>query len=190
MKQVSTRSLFHQWNVCRGSQAAPERTQFDLAACDDVLGDAFVLNGDSLGTLRLGFAGTRLCNLFGTDLRGQQWPGVWEPDARSELADFIRFAIDEQVGTVAGVGARTAFGTQWLELVILPFMPVAGVPARMIGALSSAAPVSGLDRATLGISSWRHVGPMSEPALRRPLPRAVRKLKLACGFLAYEGARA
>lgn len=190
MKHPSSQSLFQHWERRRGNEAAPDQAAFDLEACADVLGDCFAIDGATPASARLSFAGTRLCSLFGADLRGQLFPGHWSAEAEGHLANFFRYAVEEQVGTVAGLKAQNVAPGGALELTLLPLVPIAGLAPRLVGCL---APLSGgirLADAEFDISSWRHLGPMSEPAARRPLPRAVRKIRLACGFLLYEGATA
>jgi len=186
MKHPTSQKLFHHWDLRRYGADAPDQTALDLEMIGDVLGDAFVASGDDLATASLSFAGSRLSALFNQDLRHRTFPGRWSEPGREALETFFAFAAQEQVGTLAGVRAMTTRGAKTLELLLLPLMPVAGMKARLIGSLAPMA--GGIDLSQnpeLDITSWRHVGPASEPA--RALPRLVRKARLACGFLAYEG---
>jgi PAS domain. len=88
------------------------------------------------------------------------------------------------LAAVAGITATAQDGrTAHLELLLLPFSNRAHAPVSMTGML---APFES-DLGTLGdfkLTSWRY--------LHRPeklVPRALRKLAIARGFMVYEGIR-
>lgn len=188
MRHSSSSALFGHWQSRKGSQAAPSRAGFDLETCGHVLGDAFVLTGRTPSDAAFSFAGSRLCALFGQDLKHRGWPGEWTEEAQSLFGDFLLFAADEQIGTVAGVRATLPTGQSVaLELLLLPFQPVEGATAQVVGSLAPLSNARALSGASLDITSWRHLGDYAAPDQRRAVPRMVRKVRLACGFLLYEG---
>ncbi len=70
MKHPTSRLLHAYWNGLRGARAAPERGEIEPGEIRHVLADSLILEIDAprqSATVRL--AGTRLCALFGAELR-------------------------------------------------------------------------------------------------------------------------
>ena len=72
MKHPSSRDLYAYWNERRGSRLAPERADIEPSAIRQVLGDTFVLAADSVAQHPFRLAGTRLCALFGRELKSEK----------------------------------------------------------------------------------------------------------------------
>jgi hypothetical protein len=194
MKHASSRELFAYWTARRGARPAPDRSEIEPAAIRRALGDVFILAFDRPGGHPFRLAGTRVCALFGRELRGQSFLDLWDADSRVALADLVSTVGDDTVGAVASVSARTAEGwAQGLELLVLPLRQRGETQARMIGAL---APFSvpfwlgaaRLDGLTLG--TVRHL----DPALETPsTARLVAGAEVANGehgiFVVHEGGR-
>ena len=87
MKHPSNRELFEYWNERRGTRLAPERADIEPGAIRHVLGDTFVIevHGDESQAFRL--AGTRLCALFGRELKARASPGSGSARARMPFAN-------------------------------------------------------------------------------------------------------
>ena len=194
MKHASSRELFAYWTARRGSRPAPERSEIEPAAIRRALGDVFILAFDRAAGHPFRLAGTRVCALFGRELRGQSFLGLWDADSRAALADLMSTVGDDTAGAVASVSARTAEGwAQGLELLVLPLRQRGETQARMIGVL---APFSvpfwlgaaRLDGLTLG--TVRHL----DPALETPTTaRLVAGAEVVNGqhgiFVVHEGGR-
>ena len=82
MKHASTRALFDYWNTQRGHRAAPERADIDPAAIRHALGDTFMLAADFVDQLRFRLAGTRVCALFGREIKGEGFTALWSEASR------------------------------------------------------------------------------------------------------------
>jgi len=168
MKQASSRELFGYWAARRGTRSAPERGEIEPSAIRRALGDVFILEFDrSLGhPFRL--AGTRLCALFGRELKNDRFLDIFEPGARAALADLLDVIADEKTGVVASANGRTSEGwAQDVELVLLPLAHRGDTHARMIGALSPMSAPFWLGAAKLGfltLGNIRHL----DPALETP----------------------
>lgn len=169
MKQASSRELFGYWTARRGKRAAPERGEIEPGAIRRALGDVFVLEFDGQIGHPFRLAGTRVCALFGRELKNEPFLDLWDGGTRPLLAQLLAVVADEATGVVGGVKGRTAEGwSQDLELVLLPLAHRGSTHARMIGALSPlTAPVwlgtSHLGALTLG--SIRHLDPKLETAV-------------------------
>ena len=147
MKTASTRALFTYWDGLRGQRTAPERGEIEPGAIRHALLDTFILETSSDGpNFRL--AGTRLCALFGGELKDRTITSLVAGMApRVELARLIEAVMDESAGAVAGlsIGAESGSAADF-ELLVLPLRHRGKTHARVLGALSpvSACPWLGL----------------------------------------------
>lgn len=137
MKNTTSRLLFAYWDRVRGDRSAPERSQIEPGAIRHILADMFVLElGAGRPTFRL--AGTRLCLLFGRELRGSPFDSIWgEPEPG--LEGLLEAVTGDTAGVVAGLVATNGReDTLPLELVLLPLRHGGNTGTRVLGALSSA----------------------------------------------------
>src|SRR5205807_10389481 len=133
-------------------------------------------------------AGTRLCALLGTDVKGQRFDALWASKSRKEVEDLIGIAAEEQVGTVAGATAMVNGMPLFLELLLLPFAIRPHTPATVTGVLAPLTVPAVPDYGGVGdlaLTSWRHVGHGPQSIGRRML----RKWSAARGLMVYEGLR-
>ncbi|APF37905.1 PAS domain-containing protein [Chelatococcus daeguensis] len=155
MKHVTSRALYDYWNRLRGERAAPERGEIAPGEIRHILGDTFILDIDG-GEPLFRLAGARLCSLVGEDLKGRAFTSLWHEDSRHESRRAIALVLDNQAGVVAGAEARphpaapASSGQPLdLELMLLPLRYRGKTHARMLGALSPAAPPDWLGLAPL-----------------------------------------
>jgi hypothetical protein len=185
MKHPSSREFFAYWDEKRGSARAPERSEIEPGAVRELLGDIFVLSFDPPGGYPFRVAGTRVCALLGCDQKGQSFSALFKPESRREIEDIIGIVAEEMLAAVAGISAIADDGSlAHLELLLLPFNNRAHTtPLSLTGLL---APL-GEQRAVrdFDLVSWRYIG---HPPQRFG-PRVLRKLKVARGFMVYEGLR-
>ena len=171
MKHPTSRMLFSYWDALRGSRAAPERGEIEPGEIRHILADTFILEigSDRRADIRLG--GTRLCALFGRELKGQSLHELWPSDARDEMQHFIDLVIDETAGLVVGaVGATEDDATVDLEMILLPLRHRGKTHARVMGAMSPAAIPS-----WMGLRPVTHLRTVSHRVIwpsGRPIPRA------------------
>ena len=184
MKHPSNREFFAYWDDKRGDTRAPERSDIEPGAVRELLGDIFVLSYDRDAGYPFRVAGTRVCALLGRDLKDQSFSGLFAADSRREIEDIIGCVAEEMLAAVAGVSATSENGSlAHLELLLLPFNTPAHSPVSLTGLL---APFE-RELTTLHdfrLASWRY--------LHRPeklVPRTLRKLAIARGFMVYEGLR-
>jgi hypothetical protein len=184
MKHPSSHEFFAYWDAKRGDARAPDRSEIEPGAVRDLLGDIFVLSYDNEGGYPFRVAGTRVCALLGRDLKDLSFSALFAPESRREIEDVLSYVAEEMLAAIAGITATSEDGrTAHLELLLLPFNNRAHAPVSMTGLL---APFEA-DLGTLKdfkLTSWRY--------LHRPeklVPRALRKLAIARGFMVYEGLR-
>jgi hypothetical protein len=194
MKQASTRELFGYWAARRGKRAAPERGEIEPSAIRRALGDVFILEFDRSAGHPFRLAGTRVCALFGRELKNEPFLNLFGEGTREQLAQLLSVVADEASGAVAGVNGRTGEGwPQDLELILLPLTQRGDMHARMIGALTPFnAPfwlgVSRLGALTLG--NVRHLDPALEMPTAARLVAGTQGPARRATFTVHEGGRA
>ena len=184
MKHPSSRQFFAYWDAKRGGARAPDRSEIEPGAVRELLGDIFVLGYENEAGFPFRVAGTRVSALLGRDLKDASFSALFAQESRREIEDIVTYVAEEMLAAVAGVTATSEGGrTAHLELLLLPFSNRAHAPISLTGLL---APFED-DLGTLKdfkLTSWRY--------LHRPekfVPRALRKLAIARGFMVYEGLR-
>jgi hypothetical protein len=184
MKHPSSREFFAYWDAKRGDARAPDRSEIEPGAVRELLGDIFVLSCDSDAGYPFRVAGTRVCALLGRDLKDASFSAMFTPDGRREIEDIISCVAEEMLAAIAGITATSEDGsTAHLELLLLPFNNRAHAPISLTGLLAPFESDLGTIR-DFKVTSWRY--------LHRPqklVPRALRKLAIARGFMVYEGLR-
>jgi hypothetical protein len=182
MKHRSSREFFAYWDAKRGDSRAPDRSEIEPAAVRELLGDIFVLSYDNQAGYPFRVAGTRVCALLGHDLKDLSFSGLFAADARHEIEDVITCVAEEMLPAIAGIAATAEDGSPaHLELLLLPFNNRAHAPLSLTGSLAPFEADLGTLR-DFRLTSWRY--------LHRPkklVPRALRKLAVARGFMVYEG---
>ena len=121
MKHAASRELYAYWEERRGKRSAPERAEIEPGAIRQVLSDAFILALDGGAGHPFRLAGTRVCALFGRELKSEPFIGLWAAASQPTVSDLLAILDEERVGTVAGVTAQSADGEPIeLELLLLP----------------------------------------------------------------------
>jgi hypothetical protein len=183
MKHPSTREFFAYWDERRGGARAPDRSEIEPGAVRELLGDIFVLSYDATVGHPFRVAGTRVCALLGCDLKDRSFSALFAPEARREIEDIITVVSEEMLVAVAGISATCEDGSAaHLELLLLPFSARAHAPLSLTGLLAPFESGSHLLR-DFKLTSWRYLGHPPQ----KLVPRALRKLKIAHGFMVYEG---
>jgi hypothetical protein len=183
MKHRSNREFFAYWDEKRGGARAPERSEIEPGAVRELLGDIFVLSYDATSGYPFRVAGTRVCALLGRDLKDRSFSALFEPDARREIEDIIAVVAEEMLAAVAGITATAEDGSPaHLELLLLPFNTRAHEPISLTGLLAPFESNHTVLR-DFKLTSWRYLGHQPQ----KFVPRALRKLAVARGFIVYEG---
>jgi hypothetical protein len=183
MKHPSNREFFAYWDEKRGQAPAPDRSEIEPSAVRELLGDIFVLSYDAPAGYPFRVAGTRVCALLGRDLKDRSFSALFAPNDRREIEDILSVVAEEMLAAVAGITATAQDGSlAHLELLLLPFNARAHSPLSLTGLL---APFGGGHSVLrdLKVTSWRYIGHPPQ----RFVPRTLRKLAIARGFMVYEG---
>jgi hypothetical protein len=194
MKHPSIKELFEYWNIRRGRRPAPDRGDIDPGAIRSVLADTFILSYDERAGHPFRIAGTRVCAIFGHELKSKAYLDLWTADCRQHVRDLLAVVAAEAIGVVASARGAGADGvSRELEVVLLPLSHRGHTDQRVLGALApvaSAMPWVGnstLSKLTLGTLRYLREG-AGKPA---PLDAAqVPATHARHGFVVYDGGRA
>lgn len=137
MKLQGSIDLFHYWNRLRSGRPAPLRAEIDPAAIKALLSDTFILEQDSRAAPIFRLAGTRLCAVFGRELKGYSFLSMWTERDRKLKARLCLSAFDDKVPVICTFQGHTATGrTNGFELLLLPL--VSGTESnRCLGIISA-----------------------------------------------------
>jgi hypothetical protein len=183
MKHPASREFFAYWDDKRGDARAPDRSEIEPAAVRELLGDIFVLSCEAATGYPFRVAGTRVCALLGRDVKDQSFTGLFAAASRSEIEEITAVVADEMLPAIAGLTATSPQGrTTHLELLLLPFNNRTHAPISLTGMLAPFETNHGT-LSELTLTSWRYI----HPPPQKILPRALRKLAIARGFMVYEG---
>jgi hypothetical protein len=194
MKHPSIRELFDYWNAQRGPRPAPERGDIEPGAIRRVLADTFILCADARAGHPFRIAGTRVCALFGRELKGEDFLDLWSTACRKDIRELLAIVAEESVGVVASASGVSAAGAGLgLELVLLPLRHHGRTDARFLGALApgEAPPWLGTSAlANLTLGTHRFVSAeVAPPAVPRAVSPAPGSWRIQHGLIVYEGGR-
>jgi len=146
VKHPFSHQLYAYWNERRGARRTPERADIEPGAMRRILGDSFVLSCDAEEDHLFRVAGTRLCALFGRELRGQPFSTIWDAESAADVSELVTVASDEAVAVAAGAEAQTQSQTQAriddklrcsIELLLLPLAHRGKSGNRMLGLIAA-----------------------------------------------------
>ena len=137
MKHSSTRELYEYWQRLRGSRPAPDRTEIEPSDIRRVLGDTFILEVASRTDYRFRLAGTRVCALYGRELKGRDFLSFWKGKDRDAVATLLAAVSQDAGAAVVGINARAAHDRDIAcEILLLPIRQKDGGFSRILGSLA------------------------------------------------------
>src|SRR5215469_5270126 len=105
MKHPASRDFFAYWDRQRKEARAPDRSDIDPNAMRERLGDIFVLSCEPGYPFRV--AGTRVCALFGCDMKDRSFPALFAGDSRRQIEEITGIVTEEMLPAVAGLTATS-----------------------------------------------------------------------------------
>jgi hypothetical protein len=192
MKHVSSALVLDYWQDRRRNRPAPDRADIDPGEIRQALGDTFMLAADFIDELRFRLAGTRVCALFGREIKGESFAALWSEDSRKQIDELITVVTEEATGAVAGLVGTTADGSVTdVEMLILPLAHAGLARIRAMGVLAPMVPPYWLGEkpvVELSLRSLRHLGDDSGRAAPRFVSGAGNG-RPRHGFVVYSGGR-
>ncbi len=140
MHTKTSQALYSYWNAVRGGRIAPNRFDIQPAEISELLPETFLLERVNSQEFLFRLAGTRICDQFGTELRGTNFlEGFSDDDLNTLEQDFATITTQ---GAVANFSIE-AFGRSGraarFEVVVMPLTHTRGMMNRCLGAISAIA---------------------------------------------------
>jgi hypothetical protein len=121
MRHKNSIEIFNYWDQIRGAFDAPLRSQVEPSAVSRVLPELFMLEATSLDMPRFRLAGTRICSIFGRELREEGFATLW---AGSQPDDPVRIANGVMAHAVPALINATGYSISGrhlaFEIVMMP----------------------------------------------------------------------
>ncbi len=191
MKHPASRVLFDYWNDRRGSRPMPERGEIEPGAIRHVLADTFILAFEPQAGHAFRIAGTRVCAIFGRELKSERFVDLWKPESHQLMRDLLTVVTHESIGAVAGARGCNSEGVALdFELVLLPLSHRGRTGARVLGALAPAERPAWFGTSAIGrlsLGTLRYLGPevarIEAPPILPIMPRG----RIRHGLVVYDG---
>jgi hypothetical protein len=141
MQQRTLQILYTYWNGLRAGRIAPLRMEIDPSRIGAILPEIFLLERMDAATYSYRLAGTRLCEMFGAELRGANLLDGWSVPDRAALANDLALTCERgaAIHLVLEAAAADSERRVQLEATFLPLMHAEGAIGRVIGAMSATA---------------------------------------------------
>ena len=140
MQQRTLQILYTYWNGLRAGRVAPARLEIDPSRIGAILPEIFLLERMDAATYCYRLAGTRLCEMFGSELRGTNLLDGWSAPDRAALANDLALTCERGAAIHLVLEARADGDRRvQLEAAFLPLMHAEGAIGRVIGAMSAMA---------------------------------------------------
>lgn len=137
MKQRTLQILYAYWDGLRAGRIAPLRLEIDPSRIGSILPEIYLLERTDPASYCYRLAGTRLCEIFGAELRGSNFLDGWSATDRAILAGHLRLTCEQGAATLLTVEASAdSVRRVKLESILLPLMHANALAGRVIGAMS------------------------------------------------------
>ena len=121
MRQETSVELFQYWNRLRDGRSAPRRTEVEPADIKALLADTFILESESRAEAAFRLAGTRLCAIYGRELKGLAFSSLWRERDRKLLARLLAgMFVDKTVVVINFDGTSKSGRSMAFEMIVLP----------------------------------------------------------------------
>lgn len=138
MKNKTSQTLFAYWNEIRGPRVAPNRFEIEPARISSILAETFILERDQNAAFHFRLAGTRICEVFGREFRGQNVLTMWSPEDSGTLERVLKdIAFEGAVGVVSIEGTTQSGNSAPLEVLALPIVHAGNAITRILGSISA-----------------------------------------------------
>jgi hypothetical protein len=137
MKEHVSQQLYAYWNSVRGDRMAPKRFEIEPSQISAILPDTFILEAIDSGTARFRLAGTRICEAFAAEFRGENFFELFPVIDRAELkAQVTTIATQGAVGVFTIEGSTADGKTAIFEIILTPLIHTREQADRFLGAIS------------------------------------------------------
>jgi hypothetical protein len=137
MKHATSRELYDYWNRLRRGQPAPHRGDIEPSDIRRILADTFILEVGDRETYMIRLAGTRICALYGREIKATNFLDLWAADDRQAIATLAAAVSTDAAAAVLSVEARTPRQRILAcEMLLLPLRHGKSGYDRVLGSLA------------------------------------------------------
>lgn len=137
MRHNATKHVFTYWRRLCGKASAPERQALNPVDLGRHLANILLLERAEDGTVVIRIAGSRVCALFGRELRGVPLADLFIPLATDDLAEMLSTVSGDCLPVIGGISALLGGRlTVEAELLLMPLLHNGGTEERMLAVLS------------------------------------------------------
>ncbi|MGI9353387.1 MAG: PAS domain-containing protein [Rhizobiaceae bacterium] len=138
MRHQNSKKLFTYWNNLRGKRIAPDRREIEPSDIRDILGETFILELDQkYKNLSFRLAGTRLCNIYGRELKGIGFLSLWDEKDNMKVFKCVRGVfLDAKPSVVTYIGETEGKKEIRYEMLLLPLLNGPEHASRILGVAS------------------------------------------------------
>jgi hypothetical protein len=137
MRHKTSKALYAYWNAVRRDRIAPQRFEIDPSRIGGILPYTFILERHDAENFCFRLAGTRICEIFGRELRGTNFLDGWETiDRLPLLRMFSTLTRQGSVGVAHIEVAAPAEAAVECEVLLLPLRHTRDDIDRVLGAFS------------------------------------------------------
>jgi hypothetical protein len=173
MKLEGSIALFQYWNRLRAGRTAPLRTEIEPADIKTQLADTFILEKDARGEAVFRLAGTRLCAIYGRELKGFAFVSLWKDKDQRMIARLAQSTFNAKSVVVVDFDGHSRNGrSNAFELLLLPLDGGLENP-RCLGAVTTSQKPFWLGADPIvdaSVDSVRVVDPEREPVFLKNRP--------------------
>jgi hypothetical protein len=136
MKHQATQDLYAYWQNLRRGRMAPDRSEIEPADIRHLLGHTFILEVVSRREYRFRLAGTRICALYGREMKGKDFAEFWTKKDRETVSTMLSAITEDAAATVMGVSGTTDHAREIsMEALMLPLKQRNEGYTRILGSL-------------------------------------------------------
>jgi hypothetical protein len=137
MRHKTSKVLYAYWNGVRRDRIAPQRFEIDPSRIGAILPHTFILERHDAEHFCFRLAGTRICEIFGRELRGTNFLDGWEAIDRLPLLRMFSTLTRQGSGGVVHmeVAAPAEAGVE-CEVLLLPLRHTRDEIDRVLGSFS------------------------------------------------------
>ena len=137
MQQRTSTRLYTYWNDVRKGRIAPCRFDIEPARLADILPEIFMLERNTQTCYRFRLAGTRMCEYFQAEFRGNDFLEGWCEADRFTLEHYFSEITDRGAAALFTLECKSEDGkAAMFEMMILPLVHTQNTIDRYLGSMS------------------------------------------------------
>jgi hypothetical protein len=138
MKQRTNQILFDYWNELRAGRLAPRRFEIEPSRITGILSETFILERVQSESFRYRLAGTRICEIFGTEFRSRGFFDGWDAADSEALLPMLHTMCTQGAVLAIDFEATSPGGKSiGFECIMMPLAHAGQTVTRVLGAMTA-----------------------------------------------------